>query len=201
VWRRRHPVRGPSAVVEYRRLNCLSDITKFCTREYRWTAMRELGLRANVRSDGDRDATHQRRAGQSVSLRCELCGITCERSTCFHSTSERYYLISSLHTSRSPSHEKLRSVMWKNNLFDLSSRRASQHFLLRLEVIILLFSLHPHPHTHPPFCLIHCDCFLYKNLWVTSYVFWCKGSNVPFFKKSIDWLICFLWHGASSCFR
>jgi hypothetical protein len=74
-------------------------------------AMGELGLRANVHMDGGRDASHQRRAGQSVSLRCELCSITCARSTYFHSTSERCYLISSLHTSRWQSHEKLRSVI------------------------------------------------------------------------------------------
>jgi len=92
---------------------CLSGITKFCTREGRVKAMRELGLRANVHKDGDRDASHQRRAGQSVSLRCELCSITCARNTRFHSTSQRCYLISSLHTSRSPSHEILRSVIWK----------------------------------------------------------------------------------------
>jgi len=71
---------------------CLSGITKFCTREYRVTAMIALGLRANVHRDGDRDASHQRRAGQSVSLRCELCSITCARSTSFHSASKRCYL-------------------------------------------------------------------------------------------------------------
>jgi len=98
----------------------------------------------------------------------------------FHSTSERCYLISFIHTSRSPEPREIAIRHLKNNLFDLSSRRASQHFLLRLEVIILLFSL------HPQLFMIHCDCFLYKNLWVTSYVFWCKGSNVPFFKKKID---------------
>jgi hypothetical protein len=57
------------------------------------SAMRELGLRANVRSDGDRDALHQRRAGQSVSLRCELSSIMCARSTCFRSASERFLFI------------------------------------------------------------------------------------------------------------
>jgi hypothetical protein len=59
---------------------CLSGISKFSTREYRVTAKRELGLRANVHSYGDRDASHQRRAGQSVSLLCELCSVTCARS-------------------------------------------------------------------------------------------------------------------------
>lgn len=181
MWRRRPPVRpSVSCSRVYATERRLSGIKKFCTREYRVAAMRELGLRANVHRDGDRDASHQRRAGQSVSLRCELCSITCARSTYFHSTSERCYLISSLHTSRSPSHEKLRSVIRKITYLTCQDRRASQHFLFRLEVIILLFSL------HPQLFMIHCDCFLYNNLWVTSYVFWCKGSNVPFFKKKID---------------
>lgn len=159
MWRRRPPVRpsvGCSRVSATEL--CLSGITKFCTREYRVTAMRELGLRANVHRDGDRDGPHQRRAGQSVSLRCELCSITCARSTIFP-----FYFREML-LNFVPSHVKMaepREIAirhLKNNLFDLSSRRPSQHFLLRLEVIILLFSL------HPQLFMIHCDCFLYKNL-------------------------------------
>jgi hypothetical protein len=63
------------------------------------SAMRELGLRANVRSDGDRDALHQRRAGQIVSLRCELSSITCARSTFLILHQIGFYLFSTTHCS------------------------------------------------------------------------------------------------------
>jgi hypothetical protein len=154
--RRRPPVLGPSAISATEL--CLSGISKFCTREYRVTAMGEFGVACKCAHG----LWSWLFTSASVWTERESAVWTLQYHVCFHSTSERCYLISSLPHVKIAEPREIAIRHLKNNLFDLSSRPANQHFLLRLEVIILLFSLHPQP---PTLCMIHCDCFLYKNLW------------------------------------